>query len=116
MKNKALGIDMRMIDHGIKGALVYLVYCGALRSMIAVSMDDDCIRRCWRENVPVVGEDSLQRGLSLGTSLLCRNANGRISKRTANTRQREKQQKKRPYLGREGCSMQEIIVKSTLGK
>ena len=65
---------MRMIDHGIMGGLVY---CGALRSMIAVSMDDDCILRCWRENVPVVGEDSLQ---SLGTSLLCRNANGGISK------------------------------------
>ena len=34
--------------------------CGALRSMTAVFMDDDCIQRRWRENVPVVGEDFVQ--------------------------------------------------------
>ena len=82
---------MRMIDHGIMGDNGGgLEYCGALRSMIAVSMDDDCIQHCWRENVPVVGEDSLQVCASLGTSLLCRNANGWISKGPTHANAKEK--------------------------
>ena len=60
IKNKALKIDMRMIDHGIMEWTDTMEYCGALRSMIAVFMDDDCIQRRWRENVPVVAEDFVQ--------------------------------------------------------
>ena len=80
---------MRMIDHGIMGGMEY---CGALRSMIAVFMDDDCIQRCWRENVPVVGEDSLQVVKSRYIAALPQRE-WRDFKR-ANSRQREGRTKK----------------------
>lgn len=46
-----LQVDMQTVDHGVLEA-----GCtgGASRSILAVSLDDDCIRRRWLEDVPVV--------------------------------------------------------------
>ena len=47
-------MGMQTIDHGIRKA-----WCtgGALRSMLAVCMDDDRIRPRWLEDSPVVRKD-----------------------------------------------------------
>ena len=91
--------DMWRIDHGIMED-----WCsgGSLRSNVAVCMDDDCIGHCWREKVPVVGWYSFRSGESLGTSLLCRNANGGL--KTAQLTPTRKKALSRP----DGCIMQTI--------